>query len=140
MTHAHLQTCRVAQLLQCHLPPPRTTAVATTAISSNQDLLDLGVHLLAHALPPLLHGRHSTFSGIMIDANADPATVLRHIIDAVRDRFAQAFVHKVMHTHRLRHALWLILPPPVGKVPDSFFFLRIDRDHWLAAMLKRLDL
>ena len=140
MTHAHVQPGRVAQPLQGHLPQPGTTAVAAPAISGHQDQLGRGVHRLPHSLPPLLHRGHGKLRRLMINAYADPATVLRHIVDAVGDRFAQTLVQKVMHPHGLGPALGVIFTPTVGKVSNQLFCLGIDRDHRLAAMLKSLDL
>src|SRR5439155_7484140 len=58
MTHAHGQASSVTKPLEFYFPQPGATAVAATAIGGHQDVLRLGVHLLPHPLPPLLHGRH----------------------------------------------------------------------------------
>ena len=45
-----------------------------------------------------------------------------------------------MHPHGLGPALELIFTPTVGKVSNQLFFLGIDRDYRLPALLKILDL
>ena len=96
MTPAHGQARRVTTPVEFYFPPPGVTTVATAAIGGNQDVLRLGLRRWPPSLPPRPHGRHGKGGRIMIDADADPATVMRHVIDTRGKRCAQALIHKIM--------------------------------------------
>ena len=92
-----------------------------------------------HPRPPLRHARHRTFGRILLDADADPATGVRHVLDAIGHGLARALVQHVMPTDLLGSALGVIRAPAIGTVADPCFCLRIDRDDRLPAVLNVFD-
>ncbi len=64
----------------------------------------------------------------------------RHVIDAVRHRFAELLVDEIVHVHTLRVALGPIVGTTILEVADQLFLLRIDRDDRLSGCLRRNDL
>jgi len=79
----------------------------------------------AHFAPPTANGRGIEQSRIVVDADADPALILRQIIDAVRDRLAQSFVQKIIDAHQ--HGLSLGLPFLSGVFEATDEFLSMCR-------------
>ena len=113
--------------------------MTATAIGRHETLLCLGRQPSPHPLPPVRQAGHGNVRRLMIDPDADPATVLRQVIDTRGQRFAQVLVQKVMHPDSLGSALGLVLMPTIGKVTDQFFVLRVARDHRLTTLMKVFD-
>ena len=63
--------------------------------------------------------------------------VARHVVDAVRDGFADRLAGKVVHADRLRRARRLPFPPRILEIADQFLLLRIDGDHRLLLIEER---
>jgi hypothetical protein len=76
----------------------------------------------------------------MSNADADPATVMRHVLDAVGNRWAQALVHQVMPPDPLRHPLGVIRAPLIGHIADQCVLCRVDGDDRLPALWNVFDL
>ena len=72
----------------------------------------------------------------MIDTYADPALVVGHVIDAVRDRLAQFLILEVVDANFLRLALGMPFATAVLEIPHQFLLFRVDRDHRLPTLLE----
>ena len=63
--------------------------------------------------------------GIVINADAHPALVLRHIINPIRDGLAELFVQKVVNLYLIRFALGAPLPPAILEIFDDLLLFRV---------------
>ena len=76
----------------------------------------------------------------MVNPHADPTFVVDHIVDAIRNRFAQLPVFEVMDANLFGVSPRSPFAPTVGKIPDQFLLFRVHRDNRLALSLKELNL
>src|SRR5947209_2840124 len=76
----------VGQVLQLALPQPQARAIAATAISGDEQSFGLRIANAADVLPPTANGLHCEGGRVVVDADADPAGVVREIIDPIRHR------------------------------------------------------
>jgi len=82
-SHGHFQSRAIGQCLQGNFPQSRSRAVAAATIGGNQDFCGLGKSLGSHPPPPLQNRSGGEFSGIVVDADAHPCFVVRHVEHAV---------------------------------------------------------
>lgn len=75
-----------------------------------------------------------------VDSDADPPFVVDHIVDAVRNGFAQLFVFEVMNANMLRLALGLPFLAAIVKIADELLLCRVHGDRRLPPFLKPLYL
>src|SRR5713101_749261 len=136
MAHPDDHSQFIGQLLQRHFPESAPTAIAATAISSDQQFLRLRIQGLPQLLPPPPNRRDRKFGGIVLDAHTHPAEVRREVINAVRNRLAQLLVGKVVAAHESGMALETPFPPIVFEISDQLFLLGVDRDDRLGTSLK----
>ncbi len=134
------QTQVGGQGLHGHLPQARAATVAPAAIGRDQQFTCLSMRLIAHLVPPAPNRFGGKPSRIMIRPDTDPALILGQIIDAIRDRFAQVLVDKVMHQDFERFTTGLPFAARSPEFADQFFLFRVHRNGRLAALLKRLHL
>ena len=59
----------------------------------------------------------------MVNTHAHPASILAHVVDAIRSDPSQLGNDEVMDPHRLRVSLESKLSTPVFEVPTNSFFL-----------------
>ena len=71
-----------------------------------------------------------------MNAHANPALVVHQIIDSIRNCFAQLLIQKVVHLDLFRLALGLPLTSSILEPTYQFFFLGVDRNDRLSALLK----
>src|SRR5271165_5717231 len=71
---------------------------------------------------------------------AHPASILTHVIDAIRSDPPQLGNDEVMYPHLLRVSLEPKLSPPVFEVPHQLFLLGIHRDDRLTLPQEASDL
>ena len=128
------EPCLIGELLQLELEKAAAAGIAPTAIGCEVEQLDFGY-------PAVL--RSSTSGGsfaqrtppFVVDTYRDKTLVLRDVVDALGNSFAELFVEEVMDLH--------LTGVPLGAhscilvVPDKFFLLRIDGDDRIAALLDR---
>jgi hypothetical protein len=126
----------VGQLLKCHLPEAAATAVASAAVGHDQQISGIAMPPRTHLLSPTTDRFSCETSRIVVDSNADPALVLREVVDTVGNGLPELFVHKVMDEDLLEFATRLPFPPAILEVSDEFLLLRIDGNHGLATLLK----
>ena len=69
----------------------------------------------------------------MVGADGHPAGVGWYVLDAIRDRLAQVLAGEVVDIDTFALPGGLVLTPTVFELPDEFFLLGVNRDHWLAS-------
>ena len=126
----------VGEALQFELPEPRAGAVAPPAVSGDEELTGLGIHLRAHLPPPGADRCDRKGRGVVVHADADPAEVGAHVVDPVGNGLAELGVDEVVDAHLGRLALGVPLPSGVLEVADQFLLLGIDGDDGLVALLE----
>src|SRR5947209_5538982 len=90
----HVQPCR--EILQGHFPQTTTTTVASTAVGGDEQLRGPAISLRAHLFPPTTNRFCGEPGSVVIRPNADPAFVLRQVVDAIRSDSAQFLVDEVV--------------------------------------------
>src|ERR1700693_4252842 len=85
MANFQLQVQSVCQTLQGHFPQTATVTVAAAAVSGDHQFARTRTTLVAHVLVPTANAVGRKVSGVMIDPDADPAFVVGHIINPVRN-------------------------------------------------------
>ena len=125
-------------LLELLFPHTRTTSIAASTVSQNQDLLGFGVGRLSLFLPPTGKGRHSKFRCISRRTNVYRPAMAKDIIDAIRNRFPYGILREVMGIH----CIWLFFPgsSSVLIIADQFLLLRIYTDDRALGCFKSLFL
>src|SRR3974390_841675 len=111
MAHVDLQPGLVTQLLQAPLPEPAARTITPAAIGGDEQLVSLRVLGLAHHLPPASNRLHSKFRSIMVTTHANPALVTSQIVNTVRNRSPQFFIHKIVNLDLLGRAFETPFPP-----------------------------
>ena len=129
------QAIAVAQLLlQLLFPHPRTAAIAAPTIRQDEQALRLRIGRLSLLFPPAGQCSHSKFWGIGGRSHIDSASIVRQIIDPVRNGFAQSFLREIMHID----IVWL-LPPCLARileVANQLLLLGINADDGPVGTLK----
>jgi len=80
----------------------------------------------------------SKLRGVVVDSHADPTTVVRQIVDPIRNGLAQLLVQKIVHPSLLRFPLRLPFPSGIFKVAHQFLFLGVHRYDRLTPAMKPL--
>src|SRR5277367_2091342 len=120
MTNRYVQPCLIRPTLQFHLPQPKAVAITASAISTNQDLLRLGIKGVAHLLPPTANALHGETRRVMGTAHSHPPLIVPLIVDATRDRLRSVRVGEIMHVHLDRLSFRLPFLPGIPVVSDNF--------------------
>ena len=84
MTDRDGQPCFVGQFLKFPFPQPDAIPVAAAAVGRDQQALGLGIPLAPHRMPPATDALDREGRGVMVDPDADPSGVFRHIVHTVR--------------------------------------------------------
>ncbi len=84
-------------------------------------------------LPPRFDRFHGEYGRVVIDADAHEAVIGGHVVDAVRDRFADRISRKVVHVDQFGLSRWLPFLAPILEVADEFLLLGVDGDNRNAA-------
>src|ERR1700692_3884554 len=140
MTHRDVQAGLICQLLQLQLPSPYPCAVATARVSGNQQALGLAIDGFTHRTPPSPDALHGEGGRVVVNTNAYPASILAHVIDAIRSDPSQLGNDEVMYPHLLRVPLGPNLSAPVFEVPHQLLLLGIHRDDRLTLPQEAPDL
>src|SRR5512132_3198851 len=136
VAHTDAQATLLSEALQFPLPQPRAGAVAAATVGGNQQLRGLRIHCRTHLEPPGTDRCDREGWRVMVHADTDPADVGVQVVDAIGDGLAQLRVNEVVDADLWRLALGVPLAPGVLEVAHQFFLLRVDRDDWLAPVLK----
>ena len=112
------------------LLPPASAVMSSSRAS--------GYVCFPHVAPPAGNRFDGEGRRVVIDADADPARVLREVVDAVGNGFAERRVDEIMHAHLHRIAAGLPFAPAIRKRADQLFLLRIHRDHGGATAVKQV--
>jgi hypothetical protein len=81
MADADLQAGLVGELLQLDLPQANPVAIAATAVGCDLQPGRGGIALLPEVLSPAADRVDRELSGVVVDANVDPALVRGDVID-----------------------------------------------------------
>jgi len=76
----------------------------------------------------------------VVGSDADPASVGRHVVDAVRDRLPELRVNEVVDADLLGLPLRLVLAALVREVADELHLLGLDGDDRIPGLLQVSDL
>src|SRR5689334_10909386 len=80
MANLQLQVQVVRQFLQRHLPQTAPAAIAAATVRRDHQFVGTRKALSTHVLPPAPDAVGCEMSGIMIDADADPALVVGQVV------------------------------------------------------------
>src|SRR4029077_8175971 len=94
----------------------------------NQQALGLAIDRFAHRTPPSPDALDGKGGRVVVNTHAHPASILAHVVDAIRSDPSQLGNDEVMDPHRLRASLESKLSTPVFEVPHQLLLLSIDRD------------
>src|SRR6516165_1937750 len=139
VTHLDRQLQAIGKILQSHFPEAASAAVAASPIGSDQQISRVRIALAPHFLPPSVNRLRGKLSGVVVNAHADPALVVRYIVDPVRNSLPEGLVHEVVDAYLVGLPLWHPFAASVLEVTHQLLLLGIDRDYRLAALLETLD-
>src|SRR5882672_477400 len=86
----------VGEALEGPLPQARPWSVAAAAVGGDQERAGARKAMPAHARPPQPNRVDGKFRRVMVDADADPAFVIRKVVDAIGNGLAERGVEKIM--------------------------------------------
>ena len=119
MTDGYPKPGIVGELLQFPFPQAVAAAVRAAAISCDQQTMRFG--LAAHFAPPSTQRLDCECRCVVVDANAHPSRVIRQ--DAVRNRFPEILVWKIMNVDSFGLSLALPLPTIIAIFSNKFLLL-----------------
>lgn len=90
------QTCDVCEALEFESPKPRSRAVASPAVGSDQEAIGFRKSLSAEFPPPQQDRGYGELGGIMTDSDTDQRLVVLQVVDAVRNRLTQLLLREIM--------------------------------------------
>src|SRR5437588_9502267 len=90
MANAQSQAQVIGKLLQGHFPQSRTVAVAAASVRGDQEFARPRKTFRPHVLPPTLNRSGGKLSRVTMNANADPALIVRQIINSIANGFPQS--------------------------------------------------
>src|SRR5258708_37066796 len=90
----------VRQTLEGPLPQARPRPVAAAAVGGDQERASARKAMAAHTSPPQPDRVDGKFRRVMVDADADPALVIREVVDAIGNGLAERGVEKIMNPDR----------------------------------------
>ena len=129
----------VGEVLQLDFPEADPSAIAATAIGSDQQARGLGIALAPHAPPPATNALDGEGCGVMVDADTDPAFIGGNVVDAVGDRSTLSRDDEVVHAHGLGSAFAPQLSAGSPEIADQLLLLGVDGDGRLSAPPETLD-
>src|SRR6516164_5422031 len=117
VTHMNRHLQPIGESLERHLPEAATAAVAATTVSRDQQFAGAAMSSRPHFLPPAVDSLGCEPGRVVVDPDAYPALVRCEVVDTVRDRLAQFFVHEVVDTYLDWFPFALPLPPAAPRLP-----------------------
>jgi len=129
MANMNFKSCLVGKFLQFHLPESDVSAVTSTTIRVDHQLLSIWISCFTHHLPPTTDTLHGKRCCIVIGANIHPCLIVLHIIDPIRRNLAKFLIYEIMNLDLDRVTLGTIRFSTVLVRPNKFLFLCIHRDH-----------
>src|SRR6266403_2316087 len=140
MTNLQLQFQAVRQALQCHFPQTATVTIATATVRRDHQFPGPRKTLATHIFIPTPDAVGCEIGGVMINADADPALIIGHVVDTVGNGLAQLLVLEVMDANLLGSAQGSPCLARILEISQQFLLFRVDRHHRLAAFLYPPDL
>src|SRR6202051_175495 len=89
---------------------------------------------------PAANRIHRELRRVMVDAEAHPAGIGCHVIDAIWRHLAEVVVDEVMDVDRVGTTRGAVIAAAVLVLADGLLLLGINRNDRLASRLKRRDL
>src|SRR5260370_4897015 len=130
----------MGQFLYRVLPRRCPPAMGTAAIRGNHQPVSRRISLATHGVVPAADGVDRELGRIVVDADAHTARILRDVVDAIRNGFAEFLVAEVMHVNLVGAAFRSIVAARVLVGADQFLLLGVGRGHRLTVGLKGDDL
>src|ERR1700675_4024020 len=87
VAHMHTESALIREALECDFPEPTAARITSPTISSNEQLAGLGIQCMPHLYPPTPDGRDGKLRRVMVNPDAHPARIRRHIIHAIGTDF-----------------------------------------------------
>ena len=72
----------------------------------------------------------------MVNADIHPSDILLQIVDAVRRRFAEFFIDKIMHVHQFRFAFRTPNAAVLFEITDKFLLFGVNGNNRTFALQK----
>ena len=95
----------VRQALQGHFPQTATVTVAATTVRRDHQFPGPRKAFATHIFIPTPDAVGCEIGGVMINANADPALIVGHVVNTVGNGLAESFVLEIMDANFLGIAL-----------------------------------
>src|SRR5438105_3237977 len=140
MTNLQPQFQPVRQVLQCHFPQTASVTVAATTVRRDHQFPGPRKALATHIFIPPPDALGCEIGSVMINADADPALIVGHVVDTIGNGLAQLLVLEIMDAHLLGSALGSPFLARILEISQQFLLLRVDRHDRLAAFLYPSDL
>ena len=128
MTHLDDQPRLVRPLLEFPLPQPAPRAIAATAVGGDQHSLRRAILLAPQLLPPTPDRPDRKLRGVVADPHRDPRRIPANIVRAIRHRFAQLRIGKIVRLDGLRISLRPLRFARILQVSEHFLLLGVHRN------------
>ena len=116
----------VSQLLQLSAPQAYPIAIASPAVSGDEQTTCTWIDGLAHLVPPASNTLRSKLCGVVVDTNIDPSSVGCQVIDPIGCYLAELGIDEVIDSYLLWRANRLVLSASILEVTDQLLLLGID--------------
>lgn len=130
--HTQLQSQAIGQPLQVFLEQVLRRAIASAAITQNQQAFGMRIGLPAVFLPPHGDAVAAQFTRVVTGVQVDVGVCAGLVVDAVRNQFALARAAEIM-VEGLDGLLRKGLAGAV-KITEQFLLFRVDADHGIAGL------
>src|SRR5438132_8448488 len=105
MTDLQLQFQPVRQALQSHFPQTTTVTIAAATVRRDHQFPGPGKAFAAHIFIPAADAVGCEIGCVVVNADADPALIVGHVVDTVGNGLALLLVLEIMDAHLLGSAL-----------------------------------
>src|SRR4030081_3915976 len=96
--------------------------------------------VLSHRAPPSPDRIDRKAGSIVVRADADPAEIVRDVIDAVRNGAAQLGINEIMNIDQLGPVFWAPFATVILEITHQFLLFRINRNDGFIRSQERLRL
>ena len=125
----HCQTCVIGKFLQFPFPQTHAHAIASSAVSGDEQRICARVDPPSHVPPPPAYGIDCECRSVVINTNAHPTLVRADIVHAIRDGLTLFAVKKIMNAYLFRIAFRAPFPPAVLEIAYPFLLLGVHRNR-----------
>ena len=100
--------------------------VTPSTVRCNHHMGGAWIGSAPHLLPPGTYALHCESCSIMVNSDAHPTVVLRHIVNAIGDAFPLCLGREAVIRNALGMARRLPFPTAMLKTPNEFLFLAVN--------------